>query len=158
MPPSLVARHKQPAALASGRGFTLIELVMTTGIVTMLAVVALPRLVDTTMWRLQAYADQLQNQLRTAQRLAITQRRPITATIASSGVTFTYASGATLATLNCPSAVPGCIAESGIRSISFNSANSGQAVTSTGGSLTVTVSGGGTSTAFTVENDTGAVH
>lgn len=139
-------------------GFTLIESILVIVITGTLAVVALPLAVDTGAWRLKAYRDQLQNQLRTAQRLAITQRRPITATFTATGVSFTYASGTALATLDCPSAVPGCIAESGSRSVTFNAANSGRAVTSTGSALTITVGSGSSSSAFTVEHDTGAVH
>jgi prepilin-type N-terminal cleavage/methylation domain-containing protein len=139
-------------------GFTLIELIMAIVLTGTLAVVALPRMVDTTVWHLRAYGDQLQNQLRTAQRLASTQRRPVIATITPTGASVAYVSGGALATLACPSAVPSCIAESGTRSVTFNAANTGQALTSTGAALTVTVSGGSYSRAFTVENDTGAVH
>ena len=139
-------------------GFTLIELIMAIVLTGMLAAVALPRMVDTTMWRLRAYGDQLRNQMQTAQRLAIRQRRPVIATITPTGASFAYVSGGSLATLACPSAIPSCIAESGTRSITFNSGNTGQAATSTGAALTITVSGGTTTIAFTVENDTGAVH
>jgi prepilin-type N-terminal cleavage/methylation domain-containing protein len=139
-------------------GFTLIELIMVIVITGTLAVVALPRMVDTTMWRLQAYGDQLQNQLRTAQRLAATQRRPVIATITPTGASVAYVSGSSIATLACPSAIPSCIAESGTRTVTFNASNTGQALTSSGTALTITVSGGSYSRAFTVENDTGAVH
>ncbi|KQU74566.1 MULTISPECIES: prepilin-type N-terminal cleavage/methylation domain-containing protein [unclassified Rhizobacter] len=139
-------------------GFTLIELIMVIVLTGTLAVVALPRMVDTTMWRLRAYGDQLQNQLRTAQRLAATQRRPVIATITATGASFAYVSGAALATLACPSAIPSCIAESGARTVTFNANNTGQALTSSGAALTITVSGGSYSRTFTVENDTGAVH
>ena len=151
-------RGKHFAVRSSDRGFTLIELMVVIVLTGTLAVVAIPRMVDTTMWRLQAYGDQLQNQLRTAQRLAITQRRPIAATITPTGASFAYVSGGTLATLACPSAIPSCIAESGTRSVTFNSGNTGQAATSSGSALTITVSSGSYSRAFTVENDTGALH
>ncbi|WP_457335758.1 pilus assembly FimT family protein [Rhizobacter sp. P5_C2] len=146
-----------PGRLAEA-GFTLIELIMVIVLTGTLAVVALPRMVDTTMWRLRAYGDQLRNQLQTAQRLATRQRRPVIATITPTGASFAYVSGGSLATLACPSAIPSCIAESGSRSITFNSGNTGQAVTSTGAALTITVSSGSYTSAFTVENDTGAVH
>jgi prepilin-type N-terminal cleavage/methylation domain-containing protein len=139
-------------------GFTLIELVMVIVITGTLAVFALPRLVDTSSWRLRAFSDQLQSQLHTAQRLSLTQRRPVIATITATGASVAYVSGATLATLPCPSAVASCIAGSGTRTITFNAGNSGQALTSTGAALTITVSGDGYSSAFTVENDTGALH
>ena len=146
-----------PGRLAEA-GFTLIELIMVIVLTGTLAVVAIPRMVDTTMWRLRAYSDQLQNQMRTAQRLATRQRRPVIATITPTGASFAYVSGGSLATLACPSAIPSCIAESGTRTVTFNSGNSGQAVTSSGNALTITVSSGSYSSAFTVENDTGAVH
>lgn len=139
-------------------GFTLIELVMVIVIIGTLAVVALPRMVDTTSWRLRAFNDQLQSQLHTAQRLSLTQRSPVIATITATGASFAYVSGSTLATLPCPSAIPSCIAGSGTRTITFNAGNSGQALTSTGAALTITVSGDGYTSAFTVENDTGALH
>jgi len=151
-------RGKHFAVLSSDRGFTLIELIMAIVLTGTLAVVALPRMVDTTMWRLQAYGDQLKNQMQTAQRLAISQRRPVIATITPTGASFAYVSGTNIATLACPSAIPSCIAESGTRTVTFNSGNSGQAVTSSGSALTITVSSGSTTSAFTVENDTGAVH
>lgn len=139
-------------------GFTLIELIMVIVITGTLAVVALPRMVDTSSWRLRAFSDQLQSQMHTAQRLALTQRRPVIATITPTGASFAYVSGGTLATLPCPSAIPSCIAESGTRSITFNAGNSGQALTSTGSALTITVSGDNYAKAFTIENDTGALH
>jgi len=140
------------------RGFTLIELIMVILLTGTLAVVALPRMVDTTMWRLRAYGDQLQGQLQSMQRLALSQRRPVIATIAPTGASFAYVSGTSLGTLACPSAIPSCIAESGTRSITFNAGNTGQALTSTGSALTLTVSSGDYTRAITVENDTGAVH
>lgn len=146
-----------PGRLAEA-GFTLIELIMVIVLTGTLAAVAIPRMVDTTMWRLRAYGDQLQNQIQTAQRLAIRQRRPVIATITPTGASFAYVSGTSIATLACPPAIPSCIAESGTRSITFNSGNTGQAVTSSGSALTITVSSGSYSSAFTVENDTGAVH
>src|SRR5512142_379511 len=108
-------------------GFTLIELVLVIVIVGTLALFASPRLIDTGSWRVRAYGDQLKIQLHTAQRLALTQRRPITATVPPTGASFDYVSGSNLAALPCPSAIPSCIAESGTRTITFNSGNSGQA-------------------------------
>lgn len=139
-------------------GFTLIELIMVIVITGTLAFVALPRLVDTTMWRLRAFSDQLVAELQAAQRQALAQRRPIIATLTPTGLGVAYVSGGSLVTLPCPAAVASCIAESGTRSVTFNASNTGKASTSTSAALTVTVSGGGYSRALTIEHDTGLVH
>lgn len=139
-------------------GFTLIELVMVMVIVGTLAVVALPRMVDGTAWQLRAFSDRLQAELQSARRLALVQRRPLTASISPGGLSVTDASANSIASLDCPAATPACIAESGTRSVVFNAGNGGAALTSTGAALTVTVSGGGTNRAITIENDTGLVH
>jgi Tfp pilus assembly protein FimT len=119
----------------------LVELVMVMLITAVMAVVAVPKMVDTTMWSLRTYSDTLVSQLQAARRMALAQRRPIVATVATTGVTLAYAAGGTIATLTCPSAAANCIAETG--SVTFNSGNSGSAVTSSGSTLSITVSGSG---------------
>lgn len=121
-------------------GFTMIELVMVMVITAVLAIVAIPRVVDTAMWSLRSYSDTLLSQLQTARRMALAQRRPIVATVTTSGVSLAYVAGGSIATLGCPSAVANCIAETG--SVTFNAGNSGSTVTSSGGTLSITVSGG----------------
>lgn len=156
------------APAARGRGFTLVELVMTLVLVGVLAVVALPRLLDTGLWQLRAYADRLQSAVMLAQRLAIAQRRTVVAVFAASGASLHYDSaggpalalpGMDAAQLDCPAAFPACLSSG---SVAFNQAvagaRTGQAQTSSGAALTVTVSGGGGSHRFTIENDTGHVH
>ena len=140
-----------------GRGFTMIELIIVIVIIGALAVFAMPRMVDTTMWRLRAFGDDFQSRMQSMLRLSLAQRRPIVASINPSGVSFDYASGGNLDSLACPSAVPSCIAEAGTRTVTFNTANSGGVATSSGGSLQVTVSGSGYSQAYQVETDTGLV-
>ncbi len=137
------------------QGFTLIELIMVIVMVGTLAVFAMPRLVDTTMWRLRAYGDEVQSRMQGSLRMALAQRRPIIASISPSGVDFAYAAGGSIASLPCPGAVPTCIAEGGVRTVSFNSGNLGRVTTSTGLSLPVTISGGGYSQGFQLEVETG---
>lgn len=136
-------------------GFTLVELVMVLLIIGVLSVFALPRLLDTTMWRLTAYGNELQAQMQAMQRLALLQRRPVVATISTTGVSFAYVSGGTLLTLDCPATVTPCISEAGPRTVTFNSINSGRTVTSTGAALAVTVASGSNSTRYQVETETG---
>nr|WP_316639396.1 prepilin-type N-terminal cleavage/methylation domain-containing protein [uncultured Roseateles sp.] len=136
-------------------GFTLIELIIVITILGALAVLALPRLVDTDLWQLRAFGDDMQSQMQALLRRALTQRRPIVATITPAGLSFTYANGAAIATLGCPATSSPCIAEAGTRSITFNQANSGSSLTSTGAALTITVSSGTYTQAYRLEHETG---
>lgn len=137
-------------------GFTLVELVMTLLVIAIIATVALPRMTDTSLWTLRAYSDSVVSQLQSARRMALAQRRPIVATVATTGVTVAYAAGGTVATLACPSGASPCIAETG--TITFNSANSGSTVTSAGAVFTITVSGGQSfSRQLRVDGETGHI-
>ncbi len=124
-------------------------------IVGALAVFVLPRALDLTAWRLRAFGDEMQAQMPAMQRLALLQRRPVLVTINTTGLSFDYAAGGNLATLPCPAASSPCIAEAGPRSVTFNAANTGVALTSTGGTLPVTVSYGTTTQRYVVEAQTG---
>jgi prepilin-type N-terminal cleavage/methylation domain-containing protein len=136
-------------------GFTLVELVMVMLIVGILAVFVAPRALDLTAWRLRAFADELQAQGMAMQRLALAQRRPVVATITGTGIAFTYAGGGALATVSCPATASPCIGEGGARTVTFNSGNSGGAVTSSGAALPVTVTSGSTSLTYQIESETG---
>ena len=137
-------------------GFTMIELVMVMLITATLAAVALPKMVDTRLWGLRAYSDTLLSQLQSARRMALAQRRPIVATVSSTGVSLDYAAGGNIATLACPSGASPCIAATG--SITFNSGNSGSTVTSAGAVFTITVSGGQSfSRQLRVDGETGHI-
>jgi prepilin-type N-terminal cleavage/methylation domain-containing protein len=138
-------------------GFTLVELVMVMVLIGVLAVFAAPRMMDLTAWRLRAFSDTLQAETLAMQRRAITQRRPITATIVGTGVSFTDATG-TLATLACPAAASPCIAEAGPRSVTFNAAHSGRATTSTGAALTLTIGSGDAQRRLAIAHETGLIH
>ncbi|MDT8998748.1 prepilin-type N-terminal cleavage/methylation domain-containing protein [Paucibacter sp. APW11] len=139
-------------------GFTLIELVIVMLLVAALAVFALPRLIDTAMWRLRAFGDDAVSQLQAMQRLALAQRRPITATITASGISIAYSGGTSLAQLDCPSEASPCIAEGGSRSVVFNSGNQGRSLVAGGASITMTVAYGSYSQAYRIENESGLVY
>ncbi|MCE4555866.1 prepilin-type N-terminal cleavage/methylation domain-containing protein [Roseateles cellulosilyticus] len=140
------------------RGFTLVELVLVLVITAALAVFALPKVLDTTLWRLRSFGDDLVARHQAMGRLALQQRRPIVATITGSGVSWAYAGGASLGTLSCPVTESPCIAEGGSRSITFNSAHSGATATSTGSDLGVTVAHGSYSQAYVIAADTGLIY
>jgi prepilin-type N-terminal cleavage/methylation domain-containing protein len=136
-------------------GFTLIELVMVLVILGALATFALPRVTDLTAWRLRAFSDELAAQAMAMQRLALTQRRPVVATITGTGVSFAYGAGGALTSVACPATASPCIAEGGTRTVTFNASNTGRASTSTGSALPVTISGGDVTLAYTIEAETG---
>ena len=124
-------------------------------IVGALAVFTLPNALDLTAWRLRAFGDELQAQMLAMQRLALAQRRPVVATLNTTGVSIDYVAGGNLVTLACPAAASPCISEAGPRTVTFNANNSGRASTSSSSTLAVTVSNGGTSHSFQVEAETG---
>ena len=142
----------------SERGFTLIELILVIVITAALAVFAMPKVVDTTLWRLRSFGDDLQGRHQAMLRLALQQRRPIVETITGTGVSWAYGSGAAIASLPCPATESSCIAEGGSRTVTFNSGNSGATATSTGAAMTVTVASGSFSQAYRVEADTGLIY
>jgi MSHA pilin protein MshC len=156
--PTLRSLRTLRSSQTARRGFTLVELVMVMVMLGALAAFAAPTLLDLTAWRQRAYADTLLAEMMTMQRRALAQRQPITASIGGTGVTFTDASGNTLAALPCPPAVSPCIAEVATRTAIFNAAGSGRASTSTGSALPLTVgSGGATVRRLQIEAQTGLI-
>lgn len=142
--------HRCPDA-----GFTLIELIMVMIIIGVMAVFVLPRALDLTEWRLRAYGDELQVQAMAMQRLALAQRRPVVATIDTTGVQFAYVAGGSLLSLPCPANASPCITEAGPRTVTFNADNSGRSTTSTGSALALTISAGSAARTYRVEAETG---
>lgn len=143
---------------ALARGFTLIELILVIVITAALAVFALPKVLDTTLWRLRSFGDDLMARHQAMLRLALQQRRPIVATFTGSGVSWAYGGGAVIETLPCPVNESPCIAEGGSRTATFNAGNAGAVATSTAGGLTVTVASGSYSQAYRIEADTGLIY
>lgn len=142
----------------SVRGFTLIELILVIVIAAALAVFALPRVVDTTLWRLRSFGDDLMARHQAMLRLALQQRRPIIATVTGTGVSWAYGNDTAIDALLCPATESPCIAEGGSRTVTFNNGNGGATATSTGAALTVTVASGSYSQAYRVEADTGLIY
>lgn len=147
-----------PNSLRQSRGFTLIELILVIVITAALAVFALPKVLDTTQWRLRSFGDDLMARHQAMLRLALQQRRPIVATITGTGVSWAYASGTSIASLACPATESPCIAEGGSRTVTFNSGNGGGTATSTAASLSVTVAYGSYSQAYSIQTDTGLIY
>jgi MSHA pilin protein MshC len=82
-------------ANSNQQGFTLIELIMTMVIVGIIAVVATPRLLGTSVFKSRGFADQVQATLRYAQKAAIAQHRFVC--VAFTGTSITLSIGATTA-------------------------------------------------------------
>ncbi len=116
-----------------------------------LAVFALPRMLDLTAWRLRAYTDELRALTLEQQRLALLQRRPVTLSLAEGGATFTAADGSVLAQLPCPVGATPCLSGAVAQSATFNAAHSGRTTTSTGAALVLTIASQG----WRLETETG---
>lgn len=148
-------------------GFTLIELVVVLMIIGILAVFALPKLLDKTSIDAKAYANRLQSVVMHANRQAIAQRRPIRVTFSPTGASLSYVSGGALNvplidpttnapySLACPSA-SNCLSTTG--NVVFNANNTGRTLTSPSAPLVVNIVVSGYTTKFTIENETGYVH
>jgi len=151
-------RVPRPAAGSANRstGFTLIELILVIVITAALAAFALPKVLDTSLWRLRAFGDELLARHQAMLRLALQQRRPITAIFSTTGVSWSYGGSSVIDTLPCPVAESPCI--SGSATVTFNSGNSGATATSSGAALTVTVASGDYSQAYRIETDTGLIY
>ena len=150
-----------PRAPRNDAGFTLIELILVIVITAALAVFALPKVLDTTLWRLRSFGDELTARHQAMLRLALQQRRPIRATFNLDRVSWDYVSGGSLGTLPCPATESPCLnsgTPNGTSTVIFNINNTGATATSTGGDLTVTVASGSYSQAYRIEVDAGLIY
>ena len=143
-------------------GFTLIELVTVIAILGIVAVAAIPRLIDRQVFDSRGFSDQVTASLRYAQKQAIGQRRTVCVAFTVTTVTLTIASAAGTLTCDTNLASPSgpspykITANSGVAFVAvptnfqFNAL--GQA--SSGQTMSIT----GASGSITVEQDTGYVH
>lgn len=83
-------RRRNPAS----SGFTLIELVVTLGLVSILAVVVVPRLSTLLTFSARGFSDQVRSAVQYAQKLAMAQRRNVCVTVATGSVSLTKAASA----------------------------------------------------------------
>lgn len=152
-------RNVDVSSRASGRGFTLTELVVVIMVLGALAVVALPRFADQTDFTVQGTADQAASALRYAQKAAIAARSDVLVTFGANGFTACFASGGSC-TANVVDPTRGAqLAVSGDASVTVNGSSfSFDALgRPSAGAAAVTVSGGGMTRTVAVEAETGYV-
>lgn len=87
------------------RGFTLIELITVLLLVSILSVVAIPKLQGAVSFRDDAWHDQLVSALRYGQKVATSHRRLVCASVGAAGVSLSIAS--TNPATGCVAALPG---------------------------------------------------
>jgi MSHA pilin protein MshC len=162
---SAFKRHSKPP---QHEGFTLVELVVVLVLVGILAVFALPKMMDLNTIEARSFGAELQSMVMHANRQAIAQRKPIRVTFSTTGAALSYVSGSTLVipvidpstgtaySLTCPTKIPNCLTTTG--NVIFNANNSGRALTSSLAPIVVNIVASGYTTQFTIENETGYVH
>jgi MSHA pilin protein MshC len=156
------------------RGFTLIELIMTMVVMGVLAAVAVPKIVNVSMFDARGFHDQTLAYLRFAQKTAVAQRRTVCVSFATSpNSSVTLAIAAAAGTFDCttPAALVVPLgqqtavlnAKAGVSfsalPVSFNFDGLGQPISALGAAkATQTLQVSGASNAITVEAVTGYVH
>jgi MSHA pilin protein MshC len=87
-----MAKRRVPAIMPTGRGFTLVELIVTMIIVGILAVAVIPRFANRTDFDSRGFYDGTLSILQYAQKSAVAQRRQVCVTFTAASVTLTIAS------------------------------------------------------------------
>jgi MSHA pilin protein MshC len=148
-------------------GFTLIELIMVIVLLGILAVYAVPRMLNTNDFYARGFHDQSLAYLRYAQKTAIAQRRTVCVTLSSNGIALRIA--AAESTYNCTAVLAGPSGEASLAArpgVAFSSALTsfvfdglGQPLTSAGVAMPSQIlQVAGVSQSITVESATGYVH
>jgi MSHA pilin protein MshC len=150
------------------QGFTLVELVMVIVLLGVLAVYAVPRLLNSGDFYARGFHDQSMAYLRYAQKTAIAQRRTVCVTLGSNAISLQIAS--TAGSNTCSAALAGPAGEAGLNArsgVAFSSATTsfnfdalGQPVSSSTGAVaaTQTLQVANVSRSITIEAVTGYVH
>jgi MSHA pilin protein MshC len=150
------------------RGFTLVELVMVMVLVGVLAVYAVPRMLNTGDFYARGFHDQSLGYLRFAQKTAIAQRRTVCVSLSASAISLRIASvaGSNSCTANLagPGGEAGLTARSGVAlssaPVSFNFDALGQPVNAATGAAAPAqvLQVVGVTPSITIEAGTGYVH
>jgi MSHA pilin protein MshC len=172
MSPELTAacpESRLAALCRSGQaGFTLVELVMVIVLLGILAVYAVPRILNSGDFYARGFHDQSMAYLRYAQKTAIAQRRTVCVTLSSNAISLRIAN--TAGSNTCSSALAGPAGEAGLSARSgvafsgtpnsFNFDALGQPVNNTTGAVgaTQTLQVANVSRSITIETVTGYVH
>jgi MSHA pilin protein MshC len=149
-------------------GFTLVELVMVIVLLGILAVYAVPRMLNSGDFYARGFHDQSMAYLRYAQKTAIAQRRTVCVTLSANAISLRIAGAAgsntCSAALAGPAGEPGLNARSGVAfssaTLSFNFDALGQPVDNSSGAAaaTQTLQVANVSRSITIEAVTGYVH
>ncbi len=138
-------------------GFTLIEMIMVSVIVGIMAMMALPRFFDNSVYQSRGFADQVQASLRYAQKVAIAQRRFVCVAFTSNSLTLTIGSTSACGTAFAMS--NGAAALNAPTGIAFSTVPTNFYFNALGSpSLSQTISVNGAASSFTIEPETGYVH
>ena len=169
------AAHVVPVSLGCGaparaadRGFSIVELVATLTVIGILAVFAVPRMIDRAAFESRGFYDQAQALVRYAQKIAIAQRQsppkpPIFVVISTDQIRLCYDAPCVTPVADPESGAPFMLpAPTGVTldpPTTFSYSGSG--APSSGGVITINVYSAGTgdvNRAFSIEPQTGYVH
>lgn len=141
------------------RGFTLIELTVVIVLTAILAVVAMAKLTGVDSFEVLGFADSARSTVRFAQKLAVAQRTVVVVVVNAGSISVCYTNAACASPVTDPTTgqamviqAPDGASIAGPGSISFD----GLGRATPGG--TVTVTGAGATSNFTIESETGYVH